>query len=139
MNQPYKNSLEYEETNNKCIRTSASEYWLAEHTGNSNCPICKKRIIMSHITREELLALLSVVPEKTVFQIGVPPIEAERTLSIMIYCQLSKENAEQVWEKGQSLNAARESSSPCCTIGPRKETLSAIETIVNNNPKPPQT
>jgi len=70
---------------------------------------------MNHIMREELLALLSVVPEGTIFQLGAPPEGAERTLSIQVHCQLSKEDAERVQDKAQTI--------PCCqapgAIGPR--------------------
>jgi hypothetical protein len=72
---------------------------------------------MNHVMLEELLALLSVVPKGTIFQLGAPPIGAERTLSIQVYCQVSKEDAERIQEKARTI--------ACCqapgAIGPRAQ------------------
>lgn len=87
----------------QCIRTSASEYWLAEHTGNNNCPICRKKQTMNHITREELITLLTAVPEKTLFQLGTPPAGAERTLSLQVFTQLPPNDAERIQQVARQL------------------------------------
>jgi len=90
---------------------------------------------MNHIMLEELLTLLSQVPSGTIFQLGIPPKGAERTLSIQVYCQLSSEDARRVQEKAQTI--------ACCqapgAIGPKApEPASAVEAMVNNSSKPPE-
>lgn len=58
---------------------------------------------MNHIMREELIALLSAVPEKTMFQLGTPPMGAERTLSLQVFTQLSSSDAERVQQIARQL------------------------------------
>lgn len=58
---------------------------------------------MNHIMREELLALLLAVPEKTIFILGTPPEGAERTLSFQVFAQLSPENADRIQRIAQEL------------------------------------
>ena len=112
-------------------RSAYPAYINPKHTGKSDCQICKgmpkhtrclylkREQTMNHITLEELLSLLTQVPPNATFQLGTPPEGAERTLSIQVYCQLSKEDSERVHRVAQSLNATRES--PCCIVGPKKE------------------
>lgn len=56
-----------------------------------------------NITREELLVLLSATPEKTLFQLGTPPIRAERTLSLQVFAQLPPDDAERIQKIARQL------------------------------------
>ena len=49
---------------------------------------------MDQITLEELLELLAVVPQGTVFQLGPPPGGISNSLSLQVYCTLPAEKAQ---------------------------------------------
>lgn len=56
-----------------CIRNSASEFWLSEHTGNNTCPICHPIQTMttnnSHYTK---------TPTETGFDVTGPGLDHPR-------------------------------------------------------------
>ena len=66
----------------------------------------RERGRMNQITLEELLELLAIVPQKTVFELGAPPANICNSLSLEVYCVLPAEQATRMQETAKRIWAS---------------------------------